>query len=121
MAITYPVSVFHFQVEWGGNRIGFTEASGLNFEIDPIYLVNLGLRYNFLQDDRATFSLNFNNVFDTQEISIESRRPFRQNVEVDREFSTIFAGLSYRFGGGKYRAKSRKRRDNDEKSGGGFI
>ncbi|MCC1485131.1 outer membrane beta-barrel family protein [Winogradskyella immobilis] len=95
--------------------------TGLNFEIDPIYFVNLGLRYNFLQDDRATFSLNFNNVFDTQEISIESRRPFRQNVEVDREFSTIFAGLSYRFGGGKYRAKSRKRRDNDEKSGGGFI
>lgn len=36
MAITYPVSVFHFQVEWGGNRIGFTEASGLNFEIDSI-------------------------------------------------------------------------------------
>lgn len=95
--------------------------TGLNFEMDAMYFVNLGMRYSFLQDNRATFSLNFNNVFDTQEISIVSERPFRQNVEVGREFSTIFAGLSYRFGGGKYRAKSRKRRDNDEKSGGGFM
>ena len=25
----YPLPSFHFQVEWGGDRIGFTEASGL--------------------------------------------------------------------------------------------
>ena len=79
------------------------------------------MRYSFLEDNRATFSMNFNNVFDTQEISIVSERPFRQEVNFQPEFSTIFVGLSYRFGGGKYRAKSRKRRDNDEKSGGGFL
>ncbi|WP_282043087.1 TonB-dependent receptor domain-containing protein [Winogradskyella flava] len=95
--------------------------TGLNFEMEPMYFVNLGMRYNFLEDNRATFSLNFNNVFDTQEINILSERPFRQEVEFMPEFKTIFAGLSYRFGGGKYRAKSRKRRDNDEKSGGGFL
>ncbi|KAB2918929.1 phage tail protein [Oscillatoria amoena NRMC-F 0135] len=33
---TYPVPVFHFQVEWGGSRIGFTEASGLTVEVQPI-------------------------------------------------------------------------------------
>ncbi|WP_299363196.1 TonB-dependent receptor [Winogradskyella sp.] len=95
--------------------------TGLNFEVDPMYFVNLGLRYSFLEDNRATFSLNFNNVFDTQELNILSERPFRQEVEVVPEFKTIFASLAYRFGGGKYRAKSRKRRDNDEKSGGGFL
>ncbi len=95
--------------------------TGLNFEMEPMYFVNLGMRYSFLQENRATFSLNFNNVFDTQEINILSERPFRQEAQVMPEFKTIFAGLSYRFGGGKYRAKSRKRRDNDEKSGGGFI
>lgn len=95
--------------------------TGLNFEMEPMYFVNLGMRYSFLEDNRATFSLNFNNVFDTQEINILSERPFRQEAQVMPEFKTIFAGLSYRFGGGKYRAKSRKRRDNDEKSGGGFI
>ena len=36
MAIAYPVSVFHFQVEWGGTRIGFTEVSGLNVELQAI-------------------------------------------------------------------------------------
>lgn len=36
MAASYPVSVFHFQVEWEGSRVGFTEVSGLDFEIQPI-------------------------------------------------------------------------------------
>ena len=54
-------------------------------------------------------------------MNILSERPFRQEAEFIPEFKTIFASLAYRFGGGKYRAKSRKRRDNDEKSGGGFL
>lgn len=33
---TYPLVKFHFQVEWGGTKIGFTEVSGLDVEIDPI-------------------------------------------------------------------------------------
>ena len=41
--------------------------TGLNFEMDPMYFVNLGMRYSFLQDNRATFSLNFNDVLNTQE------------------------------------------------------
>ncbi len=32
----YPLPAFHFTVEWGGNRVGFTEISGLNQEIQPI-------------------------------------------------------------------------------------
>jgi phage tail-like protein len=36
MAVTYPVSAFHFQVEWGGTRIGFTEVSGLTVELQSI-------------------------------------------------------------------------------------
>lgn len=36
MAAQYPLSVFHFQVEWGGSRIGFTEVSGLTRELQPI-------------------------------------------------------------------------------------
>lgn len=33
---TYPVPVFHFQVEWGGTKIGFTEVSGLSVSLKPI-------------------------------------------------------------------------------------
>jgi phage tail-like protein len=36
MAINYPVTVFHYQVEWGGSRIGFTEVSGLTVELQTI-------------------------------------------------------------------------------------
>ncbi|MCG9972591.1 phage tail protein [Christiangramia crocea] len=32
----YPLVKFHFQVEWGGTKIGFTEVSGLDMEIEPI-------------------------------------------------------------------------------------
>ncbi|MGY3051895.1 phage tail-like protein [Pedobacter sp. UYEF25] len=28
----YPLPKFHFQVDWGGTKIGFTEVSGLNIE-----------------------------------------------------------------------------------------
>lgn len=34
---TYPLPKFHFQVIWSpGTRIGFTEVSGLDMEIEPI-------------------------------------------------------------------------------------
>jgi len=32
----YPLPKFHFQVEWGGTRIGFTEVSGLSIETEVI-------------------------------------------------------------------------------------
>jgi len=33
---TYPLPKFHFQVQWGGTRIGFTEVSGLTIENEVI-------------------------------------------------------------------------------------
>ena len=32
----YPLSKFHFSVEWGGTTIGFTEVSGLDVETEVI-------------------------------------------------------------------------------------
>ena len=32
----YPLVSFHFQVQWGGTRIGFTEVSGLTIETQAI-------------------------------------------------------------------------------------
>jgi phage tail-like protein len=31
-----PLTGYHFQVEWGDSRIGFTEVSGLDIEVDVI-------------------------------------------------------------------------------------
>ena len=32
----YPLPKFHFQVEWGGKKIGFTEATGLDHQVEAI-------------------------------------------------------------------------------------
>ncbi|MDN3670823.1 phage tail protein [Echinicola jeungdonensis] len=34
--MSYPLSKFHFSVEWGGTKIGFTEVSGLDVETELI-------------------------------------------------------------------------------------
>ena len=31
-----PMPVYHFQVEWGGTKLGFSEVSGLNIELQVI-------------------------------------------------------------------------------------
>ena len=95
-------------------------ARTLQFTVEPMYFVNIGARYN-LWDGKGTFSINYNDIFDTMKMEFEGELPFAQFGEFNWESNTIFVGLSYRFGGGKYRAKSRKRRDNDEKSGSGGI
>ena len=51
----------------------------------------------------------------------EGSRPFEQDIRFNWESHTVSLGVQYRFGGGKYRAKSRKQRDQDEKSGGGVF
>ncbi|AUC82187.1 outer membrane beta-barrel family protein [Lacinutrix sp. Bg11-31] len=95
-------------------------AEDLQFKSEPMYFVNLGARHDFA-DGKGSFSLNFNDVFGTQEFGFTGNRPYKQVGAFNWESQTIFAGLSYRFGGGKYQAKSRKNRDNNEKSGGGFL
>jgi len=101
---------------------GFYRGSskGLQFEIDPMYFVNIGARYS-LWEGKGTFSINYNDIFDTMKFAFDGQRPFTQIGEFNWESNTVFVGLSYRFGGGKYRAKSRKTRDNDEKSGSGGL
>ena len=36
MATEYPLPKFHFELDWGGTRIGFTEVSGLDSETEVI-------------------------------------------------------------------------------------
>ena len=41
------------------------EEKGLQFTRKPMFLVNTGLRYSFLEDNRATFSFNYNDIFNS--------------------------------------------------------
>ena len=85
-----------------------------------MYFVNIGARVS-LWEGRGTFSLNYNDIFDTMQFGFEGELPYVQTGAFNWESNTVNVALSYRFGGGKYRAKSRKRRDDDVKSGSGGI
>ncbi|WP_203293209.1 outer membrane beta-barrel family protein [Luteirhabdus pelagi] len=92
----------------------------LQFDVDPMYFVNIGARYS-LWEGRGTFSVNYNDIFDTMRFAFDGTRPYAQIGEFNWESNTVFVGLSYRFGGGKYRAKSRRNRDDREKDDAGGI
>src|SRR5690606_1520811 len=98
-----------------------SEQEGIQFKGKPMYFVNTGLRYSFL-DDAATFSFNYNDIFNTMKARFDSTNPYIQKGQFNWESNTWFIGLSYRFGGGKYKALQRKNRDKNETSGdGGFM
>lgn len=92
----------------------------IQFDMDEMLMVNLGMNYNFM-DGRANFNLSYNDIFDTMFARFDGQRPFPQSGQFNWESQQISGRLSYRFGGGKYRAKSRKQRDNDVKEGGGLF
>lgn len=92
----------------------------LQFVTEPFYFFNLGGRYSFL-DDRASISLNFNDIFNTQEFMSTSERPFNQELFFKGETQNVYLGFSYRFGGSKNRGLQRKQRDDNETQGGGMF
>jgi outer membrane receptor protein involved in Fe transport len=92
----------------------------IQFTVDPMYFVNLGARYSFAQG-KGTFSLNFNDVFNTMRFAFEGDKPFLQTGSFNWESQNVYAGISYRFGSGKNRASRRKNRDDNTKQGSGGI
>lgn len=95
-------------------------SDGIQFNSKPMGMVNLGMRYNFIEN--GTFSINVNDIFDTMKARFDSERPFRQEGNWNWESQTVFVGINYRFGGNNYRALSRRQRDaNEAEGGGGFF
>ena len=86
----------------------------------PMYFMNLGARLNVLKG-KGTLNIGFNDVFDTMRFRFGARKPFPSEGEFNWESRTVQLGFNYSFGSGKYRAKSRRQRGNDEKSGGGGM
>ncbi len=98
------------------------EEKGIQFTRKPMIMVNTGMRYSFLEDNRATFSFNYSDIFNSMMFEFEAVSPFPAIGEFNWESNTWNVALSYRFGGGKYRALRRKQRDDNTKSGsGGFL
>ncbi|GAB2773995.1 TonB-dependent receptor domain-containing protein [Salinimicrobium soli] len=92
----------------------------LQISPEEFYFVNAGARYSFLED-KATLSLNFNDIFDTQEFKFTSDIPYDQRGQFQGDSQTVYLGFSYRFGGGKNRALSRKQRDDNTNNSSGLF
>ena len=92
----------------------------LQIEPEEFYFVNAGARYSFLKD-KATLSLNFNDIFDTQEFGFTTSVPYQQRGRFQGDSQTVYLGFSYRFGGGKNRALDRKQRDDNTSNDGGLF
>jgi iron complex outermembrane receptor protein len=101
---------------------GFYRGANQNiqFDVKSMYFVNTGARYSFAEG-KGTFSLNFNDVFNTMRFAFDGTRPYASTGQFNWESRTVYAGLSYMFGSGKNKASKRKNRDNNTKEGGGGI
>ncbi|MFO7719485.1 MAG: outer membrane beta-barrel family protein, partial [Gillisia sp.] len=97
-----------------------SRAQMLQIEAQEMYFINAGASYNFLKD-KATLSLNFNDIFDTQQFQFKSDLPYRQKGTFKPDSQTVYLGFSYNFGGGKNGALKRKSRDDNETQGGGLF
>ena len=102
--------------------IGFYRGQNRTIQITarPMYFVNLGARYSFAKG-KGTISLNYNDMFNTMRFGFDGDRPYEQEGGFNWESNNLYAGMSYRFGSGKNKAKQRKRRDNNTKESGGGI
>ena len=94
--------------------------SNLQFNVKPMYFVNIGSRVSF-DKGKGSLSLNYNDIFNTMKFRFDGSSPYEQEGEFNWESNTIFLGVTYQFGSTKYNAKSRKKREDNEKSGGGFM
>lgn len=106
-----------FKLQFFGMYQGPVET--LQFKIEDMYFMNIGGRYSFL-DDKASLSINFNDVFNTrgQEFSTTLPTPQEGNLKIDSR--NVHVGFTYRFGGGKNKALQRKQRDDNTARGGMF-
>lgn len=93
--------------------------TNLQYKRLSFHFINFGGRYTVFQGN-GTISLNFNDIFKTQQLSFDADRPVLQEGVFDWDSRTIFIGYSHRFGTGNGQSLKRKKRDRNETSSGGF-
>jgi len=90
----------------------------LQFDSNAMWKIDVGARLTILKG-KGSLSARYSDIFNSMHYGFTSERPFAQVGNFYWESQTAYLGFNYRFGGGKNKARSRKRRDNHEKSGGG--
>ncbi len=106
----------------GGGRGGhgggmFGQSTSAQGYVRPVYYVDMGLRYTFLKENRASISLNMNDVFRTRVSDIHSESPFFiQDVFRRRDPQVVRINFNWRFG--KFDTSLFKRKNQREQDNG---
>lgn len=86
--VTKALSLSAFGMYSGKNK-------NIQFEMEDMLMVNLGMRYSFLEG-KASFSLSYNDIFDTMYAQFEGQTPYLQQGRFNWESQQISGRLSYR-------------------------
>ncbi|HMU47003.1 MAG TPA: TonB-dependent receptor [Chitinophagaceae bacterium] len=103
----------------GGFGGMFGQSTSAQGYVRPIYYVDAAIRYNFLKDNRASLSVNMNDIFRTNVSDVHSESPyFIQDVFRRRDPQVVRINFSWRFG--KFDASLFKRKNNRNNNDGGM-
>ncbi len=92
----------------------------IQWDAKEMWKMDLGANLTVL-DGNGSISARFNDIFNTMNFGFETDRPYPQSGEFYWNSQNFYIGFNYRFGGGKNKARARKRRDNNEAQSGGFM
>ncbi len=92
----------------------------IQFDVDHMWMINTGASLTVLKG-KGTINFRVNDIFRGMKFQFDAANPFVQNGRFQWESRTTYLGFNYRFGGGKNKAKSRRKRDNNEKQGSGVF
>jgi len=93
---------------------------GVQSNSHEMYKMDMGGRYAMMSN-KLSFSLRFNDVFNTMKYAFDSTNPYPNRGQFTWESQSLYFGINYMFGGGKNRAMQRKYREDNTKQGGGGM
>ncbi len=94
---------------------------GIQFNRKSMWMLNTGASLRVLKG-KGTINLRANDIFKGMRFRFTRSIPYDQVGQFNWESQSVHLGFNYRFGGGKNKERSRKRRDSNEKQGsGGFV
>lgn len=103
----------------GGGFGGFGQTSTAQGYVRPVFYFDAGVRYTFLKEDRASLSLNINDMFRTRISDIHSETAgYIQDVTRRRDPQVVRLNFNWRFGKFDPNLFKRKNNKNQNNEGG---
>jgi outer membrane receptor protein involved in Fe transport len=96
------------------------KSESVQFKTKPYFVINAAAQLSVLKGNGA-ISIRGTDIFDGYKLDFSATNPFTQTGKYTLEYSSVYLGFSYDFGGGKNRARNRKYRENNETQGSGGV